>query len=255
MKKIGFIGAYDKIDFVMYIAKILVESGKKVLIVDGTILQKAKYIVPSIKPSKTYITEFEGIDVAIGFDSFDNIKQYLALPAMAKLPYDIALVDIDRTDAADNFRIEEFDQNYFVTSFDMYSIKKGMESICNIDQPIIATKVLFTNEMSKEEDDYLNFLSLGSKIKWEEERIYFPFEVGDQAVIYNNQRVAKIKFKKLSNQYKEGLIYIATKILIENENEEVNPEGSMVNNKKEKMSEKEAEELIRKSFKKIEKGV
>ena len=252
MKKIGFIGAYDKIDFVMYLAKILVESGKKVLLVDGTTLQKAKYIVPAIKPSKTYITEFEGIDIAIGFEDFDEIKQYLALPAMAAIPYDIALVDIDKPEASEEFKIEEFDLNYFVTSFDMYSIKRGIESITNISQPITATKVLFTNIMSKEEDDYLNFLSLGSKINWDEERIYFPFEVGDQAVIYNNQRVAKIKFKRLSNQYKEGLIYITTKILAACvEVDEENPE----NNKKEKETESEIDALARKSFKKIEKGV
>ena len=250
MKKIGFIGAYDKIDFVMYIAKILVEAGKKVLLVDGTTLQKAKYIVPAIKPSKTYITEFEGIDIAIGFDNFDNIRQYLALPSMAAIPYDIALVDIDKTESADEFKIEEFDLNYFVTSFDMYSIKKGIESINNINEPITATKVLFTNIMSKEEDDYLNFLSLGSKIKWEEERIYFPFEVGDQAVIYNNQRVAKIKFKSLSNQYKEGLVYITTKILekcLESDDED--------GEKNKKKNESEIDALARKSFKKIEKGV
>ena len=59
-----------------------------------------------------------------------------------------------------------------------------------------------------------------------------PFEVGDQTVIYNNQRVSKIKFKHLSTQYKEGLLYIAEEILgHENYN------------------------ALRKTFKKIEKGV
>lgn len=232
MKKIGFIGAYDKTDFIMYVAKILVEMGKKVLLVDGTITQKAKYIVPVIRPSKTYVTQFEGIDVAVGFENFENIKQYLALPQVIELDYDIALVDLDTTDGVEKFELEEFEQNYFVTSFDMYSIKKGLESISGLKNPIRAYKVLFAKEVLKEENDYLNFVSLGSKIIWNEERIYFPFEVGDQTIIYNNQRVSKIKFKKLSTQYKEGLIYIASKIL---ENKE--------------------DALLRKAFKKIEKGV
>lgn len=232
MKKIGFIGAYDKTDFIMYVAKILVEMGKKVLLVDGTITQKAKYIVPVIRPSKTYVTQFEGIDVAVGFENFENIKQYLALPQVIELDYDIALVDLDTTDGVEKFELEEFEQNYFVTSFDMYSIKKGLESISGLKNPIRAYKVLFAKEVLKEENDYLNFVSLGSKIIWNEERIYFPFEVGDQTIIYNNQRVSKIKFKKLSTQYKEGLIYIASKIL---ENKE--------------------DALLKKAFKKIEKGV
>ena len=58
MRKIGFIGAYDKIDFIIYIAKILVEMGQSVLVIDGTITQKARYIVPTIEPTTTYITEF-----------------------------------------------------------------------------------------------------------------------------------------------------------------------------------------------------
>ena len=45
MKKIAFIGSYDKTDFLLYVAKILTRMGKKVLIVDATITQKAKYVV------------------------------------------------------------------------------------------------------------------------------------------------------------------------------------------------------------------
>lgn len=67
--------------------------------------------------------------------------------------------------------------------------------------------------MLKEEDDYLNFLSLGYKIIWNDNRIYFPIENGDLSVIYENQRVAKIKFKKLSIQYKDGLAYMSEEIL------------------------------------------
>ena len=232
MKKIGFIGAYDKIDFILYVAKILVEMGKSVIIIDGTLTQKAKYIVPVIKPSRTYITDFEGIDIAVGFKNFDNIKQYLALPEMAELNYDIALIDLDTPEGVEDFKLEQFEQNYFVTSFDLYSIKRGLESISGLKTQVNATKVLFSRDVSKEEDDYLNYLSVGSKIVWNEEIIYFPFEVGDQSVIYENQRVSKIKFKRLSSQYKEGIMYITDKILEGNE-----------------------ESLLRKTFKKIEKGV
>jgi len=231
MNKIGFIGAYDKTDFIIYVAKILVEMGKSVLLVDTTLNQKAKYIVPVIKPSKSYITDFEGIDVAVGFNTFEDIKRYLGLPNIAGLTYDYALVDLDTVDKVESFGLQDFEKNYFVTSFDMYSIKKGMESISGLQAPIQATKVLFSREILKEEDEYLNFLSLGSKITWEEERIYLPFEVGDQSVIYANQRVSKIKFKKLSVQYKEGLVYISAQILGEDFNS------------------------VKKVFRKIEKGV
>ena len=75
MEKIGFIGAYDKTDTIMYIAKILTEMGKKVLIVDATISQKAKYVIPTIESKSEYITNFANIDFAIGFKNDSDIDR------------------------------------------------------------------------------------------------------------------------------------------------------------------------------------
>ena len=132
---------------------------------------------------------------------------------MQKLEYDIILIDTDTQEGFENYNLQESDKNYFVTSFDIYSLKKGLEIISNLTNPIKLTKILFSKDMIKEEDDYLNYLSLGKKVIWEDYKIYFPMENGDLSVIYENQRVAKIKFKKLSIQYKDGLAYIAEEIL------------------------------------------
>lgn len=213
MRRIGFIGCYDKTDLVIYIAKILVTTGKRVLVVDSTINQKAKYVVPVIKPTTSYVTEFEGIDVAVGFHNYNEIKSYLGMPLHAELDYDIALVDVDMAKAIEGFEILQNEKNYFVTSFDVFSLKKGLEILSGVTQVLKLTKVLYSKYATKEEDDYLNYLSLGYKIEWDEQRIYFPFDVGDQSVILENQRVSKIKFKKLSQQYKEALIFIAEELL------------------------------------------
>lgn len=217
MKKISFIGCYDKIDLILYVAKILVAMDKKVLVVDSTINQKAKYLVPVIKPTKAYVTEFEKIDVAVGFNNFDEIKQYLGIPIHAELPYDLVMLDIDSYQSILDFNIANGDRNYFVTGFDLYTLKKGLEILSGLTNIIQLTKVLFSKTATREDDDYLNYLALGYKIEWNEEIIYFPFEVGDQSVIIENQRVSKIKFKKLSDQYKEALIYITEQILNQNE--------------------------------------
>lgn len=213
MKKIGFIGAYDKTDLMLYVAKILATVKKKVLIVDTTITQKSRYIVPAINPAVKYITEFEEIDIAVGFDDFEDIKRYLGLSDDQDMEYDYIFVDTDNTQGFNNYNLQDSFKNYFVTSFDNYSLKKGLEIFSELKEPISLMKVLFSKEMIKEEDDYLNFLSSGYKIIWNEYRLYFPIENGDLSVIYENQRVAKIKFKKLSVQYKDGLEYIAEEIL------------------------------------------
>ena len=211
MKKIGFIGAYDKTDMLLNIAKILTTMKNKVLIIDSTINQKARYVVPSMNPTVSYITSFEDIDVAIGFNNIEEIKRYEGITG--NLEYDILLIDSDTEERIEEFELSKADKNYFVTSFDIYSLKKGIEIIKNLKNQLYLTKILFTKEMVKEDDDYLNFLSLGCKIIWNEERIYFPIENGDLTVIAENQRVQKIKLKKLSIQYKDSLGYIIQQIL------------------------------------------
>ena len=109
--------------------------------------------------------------------------------------------------------MENANINYFVTSFDVYSLKKGLEILMGVKTPMNLTKILYSKDMLKEEDDYLNFLSLGCKVEWNDMRIYFPIENGDLSVLAENQRVQKIKLKKLSVQYKDSLIFIAQQIL------------------------------------------
>ena len=213
MKKVGFIGAYDKTDLLLNISKILTVMGKKVILVDSTINQKAKYVVPVINPTIKYVTDFEDIDVAIGFLHPDEIKEYLGIAPKDELPYDIMLVDADAESCIENFGLMEAEKNYFVTAFDMFSLKKGLEILSGLKQPMSLTKILYSKDMIKEEDDYLNFLSLGYKVVWNDYRIYFPIENGDLTVLAENQRVAKIKFKRLSTQYKDSMIYIVEEIL------------------------------------------
>ena len=213
MKNIGFIGAYDKTDLILYIAKIITMLGKKVLVIDATVNQKARYVVPTINPTIRYVTDFEDIDIAVGFVSVLEIKKYLGMTEDSEMEYDFALIDTDNMDGFERFDLANAHKDYFVTSFDNYSLKKGLEILSGLQDVASLTKVLYSKDMLKEEDDYLNFLSLGYKVVWNEYKIYFPIENGDLNVIYENERFAKIRFKKLSIQYKDGLAYLTEDIL------------------------------------------
>ena len=213
MNKVAFIGSYDKADLMLYVAKVLTILGKKVILVDATALQKTRYIIPKMTQAKKYITTFENIDVAIGFESFGEIKKYKELEDTAKLDYDYALVNIDSYRGYYNFKIQTEDKRFFVTSFDVYSLKRGLEVFGGVETTTKLTKVLFSKDMKKEEDEYLEFLAMNYNIEWEKERIYFPFERGDQSIIFENQRTSRIKFKNLSSQYKDSLTYLASGLL------------------------------------------
>lgn len=209
MKKIGFIGAYDKTDLLIYIAKLLVENDVKVLIVDATTLQKTRYTVPCIMPSRKYITTYEDMDIAIGFENLQEIMNYTGTQ---EFNYDIMLLDIDNREAFEDFEMHTSDKNYFVTAFDNYSIKKGLETIGQSEEKMPMTKILFSKNVDRDEDEYLNFLSFYYAVKWSKEKIYFPFEAGDNSIIVQNQRNARISFKELSMQYKEGILEIISQI-------------------------------------------
>lgn len=212
MEKIGFIGGYDKADLIIYVAKVLAELGKKILIVDTTQKQKMRYIVPAINPTISYITEFEKIDVAVGFENLQVIRDYLGIEN-EELHYDYALIDLDSIEKAKKIGISDTEKLYFVTAFDLYSLKKGVEILDDLENPFKLTKIYFSRTFYNEDDEYLEFLTLGKKVIWNENIIYFPLESDDESVIIENQRLGKIKFKNLSPEYKEGIAGLVGDIL------------------------------------------
>lgn len=212
MRKIGFIGAFEKTDLIVYIARILTEVGKRVLVIDTTILQKARYIIPCIAPVKSYVTEYEGIDVAVGFEELELLKQYMG---DIENDYDIVLVDVDTYEKFDTFEIADSERLYFVTAFDSFSLKKGIEVIGTMRQKVKMKKILFSREYMEQDDEYLNLLSMTYPIEWEEEKIYFPYDQGDLTAIIENQRVTKIKLRNLSEEYRASLFMLTQEIVPE----------------------------------------
>ena len=83
------------------------------------------------------------------------------------------------------------------------------------------TKILFSRDMTQEEEDYLNFLSFYYSVQWEGNKIYFPYDNGDSTIIIENQRAAKIGFKNLSLEYREGLLELTEQIVPETRESEI----------------------------------
>lgn len=211
MKTVAFIGAYEKTDMLLCIAKIMSMLGKKVLIVDTTITQKAKYVIPTIAKTEAYITDYEGIDIAVGFENFKQINDYVDKYDAVKTDYDVALIDIDTMKSLSELNAKSLEKKFFVTSFDVYSLKRGLEIFEELKEPMKLTKVLFSKNLLEEEDEYLNYLASQYKIEWDDYIIAFP--LNDESVIIESHSVSKIRFKKLSEQYKLSLEYIVDYIL------------------------------------------
>lgn len=232
MKTIGFIGAYDKTDLIIYIARILTAMNKRVLVIDTTFLQKAKYIVPAISPAKTYITTYEDIDIAVGFYDYYSIKSYLGISEQANLDYDYIFIDIDSYECLESFNIQMADKNYFVTGLDVYTLRRGLEILSGLQERLDLTKILFAKIFLMMKKNILIFIIRSeSKLEWRNN--IFSIWTRWRRGYYTKPNGSKIKFKKLTELYKGSLMYIASELL---------------------ESQQEQNEL-RKVFKQLEKGV
>ena len=212
MRKIGFVGVFDKTDLILCLSKILIKSQQRVLFIDGTSIQKTKYVVPSIIPTKSYITSYQEIDIAVGFENYENVIQYIGVEEEASLEYDFVFVDVDDYEGFEDFDLYSFDLLYYITSFDAYSLNKGIEILRFLDTPVKMQKLFFSKEMFKEEEEYFDYLALGVKVEWDDNKLYFPLENGDQAAFIENQRLENIKLKNLSNIFKENVSFIVNEI-------------------------------------------
>lgn len=210
MKKIAFIGGYDKADIIIYISKILSMLNKKILVIDTTLLQKTKYIVPTMTPTARYVTTYDGIDIAIGFSNNKELCDYLGVTNFDY--YDYVIFDIDNPIYYDGFEIKPEDEHCFLTTFDVYSVQKGLDVLRNIKQPTTILKALITRDPESEESEYLDFTTFNLKIKWKENIVFLPFDTEDLYEIYQNQRYSRVKFTGLSMEYMDSLSFLLENI-------------------------------------------
>lgn len=204
MKKVAFIGGYDKTDLILYVARILTVLGNRVLFVDTTLTKKTKFILPKMGKAVNYITTFERIDVAIGFENLEAIEKYNE----NKLEYDYILIDIDSPVSYRNFKITSKDENLFVTGFDLYTLRRGVNIFKALVEKTNFKKVYFSQNMTAEENRYLEFLVKNSLVEWSKEIIYFSINLQDMEIQNQNERMAKIKFRGFSTMYLDSIQYI-----------------------------------------------
>lgn len=177
------------------------------LIIDTTLMQKTRYIVPTMTPAQKYVTTFDGIDIAIGFENMDDLKDYFGIEG--DLKYDFIFGDVDSGEAYDNFGFSYVDSHFLITTFDVFSVQRAMDVFKSFKNPTLVERIIVTRDPDSEEKEYLDFVTMSFKVKWSEEVIYFPFETSDLYAIYENQRFSKVRFDNLSMEYMDCMAYLA----------------------------------------------
>lgn len=146
MKLIGFIGYSEKIDLVCSYAKVINMLGKTTLVIDATLVKKYKYCIPSIESrDDAFLTRYDGVDYAVGFESMNDVENYLCDNKVNINLYDYIIVDIDDAKQYEFFRTKVFDKRYFVFDTNIIALKKNKE--------IIEAVKIYNKENIKEENN------------------------------------------------------------------------------------------------------
>ena len=212
MEQIGFIGFYDKKDILLNIGKIFSYLGKKTLVVDATMMQRMRYIVPKVSANNsiTYVSEYQGTDVAVGFMNLGQIAQYLGTN---QLNYDFIIIDSDNIQTMYSFMIPNMKKIFYVTSYDKFEVEKSKELFANINRPMILTKVAISSNLNADESNFLVHTLENNYIKFDKDReVLFEDSDKNRAVILQSQLVNEISFRKFTNTYKDSLEYITALI-------------------------------------------
>ena len=211
MEQIGFIGSYDKKDLLLNVAKVLDNLGKKALIVDATTFQRLRYIVPRIGniQGNTYVSEYQSVDVALGFMNLNGIMQYLG----QNLKYDYVFIDTDNIQTLNSFMLPLLPKNFFVTSYDEYELQRGLEVFKFLQRPMQIYKLIYSSDISFKEDEYLNNLLTKCNISWKDERVTFVDTAEDKKATLENQLLKQLSLKRYTSTYKDGLEYLTSLIV------------------------------------------
>lgn len=207
MEQIGFIGTYDKKDLLLNVGKILSNLGKRVLIVDSTLMQRLKYIVPNVSNgnSKAYISEYLGIDVALGFVNMNGIMQYLGTE---ELPYDYIFIDTDNIQTIASFMVHKLQKKFFVTSYEQFELRRTVEIFRNINLPLNMTKVVLSFDINDNQAYALAHLMEQTLVRFNKDEVNFADSIIDRKAMLENQLVNEISLKHYSNTYKDSIEYL-----------------------------------------------
>lgn len=210
MKLIGFIGYSEKIDLVCSYAKVMQMLGKTTLVIDGTLLKKYKYAIPSIEnKEEAYLTRYDQVDYAVGFAGMNDVENYLCDNKVNISLYDYIIVDIDEAKKYEFFRTKPFDKKYFVFDTNMIALKKNKEilefmkiySKNSEEEKNKIKKILYRAYMSRAYENYFNDELEASNEVFEENYLEITEEEQDKMLFLDSLLSGYMNLKKHSKSY------------------------------------------------------
>lgn len=217
MKCIGFVGKVDKTELIGYVAKMIAHTGKKVMMIDATSIQKTRYTIPTIDDpvgESQYIVQHDSVEIAVGFNNMLELKKFLLSKGEDFNEYDYIIVDTDQQEMAEEYDLQSANVLFFVSSYDKLYIHKGVDLLkflCALkrrgdpEAMLQVVKILYYSEINTTDSRYIDRVSENLPVTWQGKSIDFPFDQGDLSVNIQNQYANKFDIRLLTKGYKEAL--------------------------------------------------
>ena len=202
MKLIQFVGARNKSDLVMYIAHVLTNLNKRVLVVDGTRNELYKNGFINTEKSQ-FLFDFQGIDILAGSNNWLDIEECLQRSGETTIAYDAILVDHDYVETFSQ-EWPTFTDRFYVGDFDRANQLLDSEMINTLIETTENNefkRITFESNYKMDTSYFESFLA--KNVKWRS--INYLFQPDDllEGLRMQMQHEQVIPYKRLSKQYKE----------------------------------------------------
>lgn len=208
MQVIGLVGYMDKYDFVMNLARTINIMDKSVLVVDATLDQKLKYVVPALDNiGRSYVTQYNNIDFAVGFNSMHDIEKYMIEQGININLYDHILIDIDSPKGFELFRTRGINKTYLFLDTSVLSLSKNKELVKAMrvytqqGDNLELSRVWFKAYLSRASQDYFDKQIEEYNAKWVEPEYEIPEDEKDKLENIDSQLSGIIDIKKHSKMF------------------------------------------------------
>ena len=146
-----------------------------------------------------------------GFENMPDLMNYLGISNSDV--YDYIIFDIDNPVYYESFGLNPNDIHCFLSTFDIYSVQKGIDVMKAMKEKTPILKALITRDPASEESEYIDFMTFNLNVKWNENIVYIPFDTEDLYEIYQNQRYSRVRFSGLSMDYIDGLSFLIESLI------------------------------------------
>lgn len=220
MQVIGLVGYMDKYDFVMNLARTINIMDKSVLVVDATLDQKLKYVVPALDNiGRSYVTQYNNIDFAVGFNSMHDVENYMIEQGININLYDHILIDIDSPKGFELFRTRGINKTYLFLDTNVLSLSKNKELVKAMrvytqqGDNLELSRVWFKAYLSRASQEYFDKQIEEYNAKWMDPEYEIPYDERDKMEDIDSELSGIINIKKHSKMYISAIADMTAEIV------------------------------------------